>query len=329
MTINPGIAELLSDHTGLTTVKNSTFNPYSDYAFTGTNCTVGVPFMPMRIQVSSGWKVYTASLRFSVYCANWSTVDTFFIGKDDRLGSGTNMTHNYYGFHFSNGNIYLDADKTILVAENVSNGFHDCALSAYFTQFSNSASTSTVAFIFDIDNVSVAKIIPFQYLFDGPYAAGVATFPASGSVYVSNIMTDNRVIYSTEKVFSVPLYKLTGNMTEEDGFHIASNANDSLQMGVNYSPTLRDKVGGDKVRVTNVMLVGNPAYRVGDTLTQLTASHKVGFGTSAVTTAMGTATLQTNQDSVCTFTKALSNTVFFDLNDNSTFANTSFIFTAS
>lgn len=56
-------------------------------------------------------------------------------------------------------------------------------------------------------------------------------------------------------------------------------------------------------------------------IAELLSSHD---GLTTVSTAMGTATLQTNQDGVCTFTKALSNTTWTDL-----YGSNSVLFTAS
>ena len=333
MTINPGIAELLSSHDGLTTVKNSTFNPYSDYAFTGTDVKTNLAINSIVYSASTNTVRY--SYRFSVYCSNWGNADGLQIGWWQRAGNPRVDTF-HMGLSVEGGKIYngLASDP---VVESLSAGFHDFTLTYSYVPNQiltvNNVPKFNVWVNLEIDGVSYGKTYYFETskvsstaVYSGYTLPFFISFPAQGSFYVSNIMTDTRQIYSTEKVYSMPLYKTGGNMTEEDGFHIASNANDSLQMEVNYSTALADKVGGGKVRVTNVLLVGNPAYRVGDTLTKLSAAYKEGLST--VSSAMGTTTLQTNQDGVCTFSKALSNTVFYD-GSNSCFANSSFIFTAS
>lgn len=115
----------------------------------------------------------------------------------------------------------------------------------------------------------------------------------STTFFLSNIIFSDEEINPKEQIIRLTAGTTEGTMTydSETGIYTASALNQNLLQSVNVN-SLIDTYGSDS-KVTGIVLIGNPAYRTGEEISNLTSLQKA----NGTTTEKETFSLSTDSDS--------------------------------
>lgn len=117
----------------------------------------------------------------------------------------------------------------------------------------------------DIFSYSQFSLKPFFYI----------SFPKGQDIYISGLIISDQYIPPKEEIIALPTISLETNMTAGvSGIYIANADNQTLFQSVNVSSLIESY--GASSAITGISLVGNPAYKVGEGVANLTALSKAG-----------------------------------------------------